>query len=83
MTRMTPLACLVLAFAGCAHTYPEEMSVTSPYIGQRVEGNSFVLDKPLPKGEYRLKIEAFNGSDQKLSEGPDDFKFTITDGPAS
>jgi hypothetical protein len=60
--------------------YPEEMSVTSPYIGQRVEGSSFVLDKPLPKGEYRWKIEAFNGSDQKLSEGPDDFKFTITDG---
>jgi hypothetical protein len=63
--------------------YPEEMSVTSPYIGQRVEGNSFVLDKPMPKGDYRWKIEAYNGSDQKLSEGPDDFKFTITDGAAS
>ena len=60
--------------------YPEEMSVTSPYIGQRVEGSSFVLDKPLPKSEYRWKIEAFNGSDQKLAEGPDDFKFTVTDG---
>ena len=60
--------------------YPEEMSVSSPYIGQRVEGSSFVLDKPMPKGAYRWKIEAFNGSDQKLSEGPDDFKFTITDG---
>ena len=63
--------------------YPEEMSVTSPYIGERVEGSSFVLDKPLPKGTYRWKMEAFNGADQKLSEGPDDFKFTITDGPAS
>lgn len=63
--------------------YPDEMSVTSPYIGQRVEGSSFVLDKPMPKGGYRWKIEAYNGSDQKLSEGPDDFKFTITDGPAS
>ncbi len=60
--------------------YPEEMSVSSPYIGQRVEGSSFVLDKPMPKGTYRWKIEAFNGSDQKLAEGPDDFKFTITDG---
>ncbi len=60
--------------------YPDEMSVTSPYIGQRVEGNSFVLDKPLPKGSYRWKIEAYNGADQKLSEGPDDFKFTVTDG---
>ena len=63
--------------------YPEEMSVTSPYIGQRVEGSSFVLDKPMPKGTYRWQIEAYNGSDQKLSEGPDDFKFTITDGAAS
>lgn len=63
--------------------YPEEMSVSSPYIGQRVEGNSFVLDKPLPDGTYRWKIEAFNGADQKLSEGPDDFKFTVTGGGAA
>ena len=60
--------------------YPEEMSVSSPYIGERVEGSSFVLDKPLPKGTYRWKIEAFNGANQKLSEGDDDIKFTVTDG---
>ena len=60
--------------------YPEETSVSSPYIGQRVEASSFVLDKPLPKGTYRWKIEAYNGANQKLSEGGDDIKFTVTDG---
>jgi hypothetical protein len=60
--------------------YPSEMSVTSPYVGQRVEGTSFSADKPLPKGEWRIQLEAFNGSDQKLSESARDLKFTVTDG---
>jgi hypothetical protein len=62
--------------------YPEEMSITSPYINERVEATSFALDKPLPKGTYRLQINAYNGADQKLSESGDDIKFTITDGEA-
>ncbi len=60
--------------------YPSEMSVTSPYIGQRVEAASLAVDKPLPKGEYRIEVEAFNDSDQKLAECADDLKFTVTDG---
>jgi hypothetical protein len=58
--------------------YPSDASVTSPYIGQRVEATTFPLDKPLPKGEYRIQLEAFNGSDQKLAESADDIKFTVT-----
>jgi hypothetical protein len=60
--------------------YPEEMSVTSPYVNERVEGTSFSIDKPLQKGTYRWQVEAYNSADQKLSESSDDIKFTITDG---
>src|SRR4030095_1439808 len=45
--------------------YPEEASVTSPYVNERIEGTSFRLDKPLQKGTYRWQLEAFNGSGQK------------------
>ncbi|HEY0171148.1 MAG TPA: hypothetical protein VGB98_08995, partial [Pyrinomonadaceae bacterium] len=61
--------------------YPTEASVTSPYINQRVEGTTFAADKPLPKGEYRWQMEAYNAGDQKLAESAGDFKFTVTDGP--
>ena len=61
--------------------YPTDSSVTSPYIGQRVEATTFPADKPLPKGEYRVQLEAYNGSDQKLAESARDIKFTVTDGP--
>jgi hypothetical protein len=60
--------------------YPSTPTVTSPYIGQRVEATTFALDKPLPKGEYRIEVEAFNDSDQKLAECAEDIKFTVTDG---
>ena len=63
--------------------YPEEMSVTSPYVNERVEGTSFALDKPLQKGTYRWQVDAYNGADQKLSESSDDIKFTVTDGTGS
>jgi hypothetical protein len=63
--------------------YPEDMSITSPYINERVEATSFAVDKPLEKGTYRLQVEAYNGSNQKLSESADDIKFTITDGAGS
>lgn len=59
--------------------YPEEMSVTSPYVNERVEATSFALDKPLQKGTYRWQVHAYNGANQKLSESGDDIKFTITD----
>lgn len=63
--------------------YPEDMSTTSPYINERVEGVSFGIDKPLPKGTYRWQVEAYNDADKKLAESSSDIKFTITDGPAS
>jgi len=59
--------------------YPSDSSVTSPYIGHRVEATTLAADKPLPKGEYRIQLEAFNGSDQKLAESARDVKFTVTE----
>jgi hypothetical protein len=60
--------------------YATEPGVTSPYINERVDGTSFTLEKPMPKGTYRWELEAYNGDGQKLSENDDDIKFTITDG---
>lgn len=59
--------------------YPEDSSITSPYINERVDATSFVLEKPMPKGTYRIEVEAFNGDDRKLSETTSDIKMTITD----
>lgn len=59
--------------------FPSEPTVTSPYINQRVEATTFPADKPLPKGEYRVQLEAYNDSDQKLAESARDIKFTVTD----
>lgn len=59
--------------------YADDASVTSPYINERVEDTSFALDKPLQKGIYRWKVNAFNKDDKKLSESADDIKFTITE----
>ena len=57
--------------------YPEEASVTSPYVNERVEATSFSVDKPLEKGIYRWQVEAYNSADKKLSESSNDIKFTI------
>jgi len=59
--------------------YAEDSSVTSPYIGERVEATSFTLNKPLQKGIYRWQITAFNKDDRKLSESSDDIKFTVSE----
>lgn len=48
------------------------------YINKRVDGLSYVLDKPLSPGSYTCKVEAYNGDDIKLSQSPDDIKFTVT-----
>jgi hypothetical protein len=63
--------------------FPEDPSITSPYVNERVEATSFAIDKPLQKGTYRWEVEAYNGSDQKLSESSNDIKFTITDGTSN
>ena len=57
--------------------YPDEVSVTSPYVNERVDGTSFSVDKPLEKGTYRWQVSAYNSADKKLSESSDDIKFTI------
>ena len=59
-------------------TYAEDPSITSPYINERVDGNSFALDKPLQKGTYRWQVTAYNKDDRKLSESSNDIKFTVT-----
>ena len=57
--------------------YPDNHQVTPPYTNQRVDDASFKVNKPLEKGSYRFKVEAFNKADKKLSETSDDITFTI------
>jgi hypothetical protein len=57
--------------------HPEDVSVTSPYINERIEGTSFAIDKPLGKGTYRWQVNAYNSADRKLAESSNDIKFTI------
>jgi hypothetical protein len=58
-------------------TYADEPSVTSPYVNERVEGTSFSVSKPMPKGTYRFAVSAFNKDDRKLAETSGDIKFTV------
>jgi hypothetical protein len=60
--------------------YPDDSSITAPYVNERIDGTSFSVNKPLQKGTYRWQVTAYNGADQKLSESPGDIKFTISDG---
>jgi hypothetical protein len=48
------------------------------YINKRVDGLSYVLDKPLSPGSYTCKVEAYNSQDIKLSQSASDIKFTVT-----
>ena len=57
--------------------YPNDHQITPPYINQRVDDASFKINKPLEKGTYRWKVEAYNSADKKLSESSDDYEFTI------
>jgi hypothetical protein len=50
------------------------------YINKRVDGLSYVLDKPLSPGSYTCKVVAYNSNDIKLSESADDIQFTVTGG---
>ncbi|HEU4768481.1 MAG TPA: hypothetical protein VFS77_13960, partial [Pyrinomonadaceae bacterium] len=38
--------------------------VTPPYVNERVEGTTLKVSKPVEKGSYRWKIEAFNSADK-------------------
>jgi hypothetical protein len=57
--------------------FPEDAAVSSPYVNERVDGSSFVLDKTLEKGTYRWQVEAYNSADKKLAESSRDIKFTV------
>jgi hypothetical protein len=50
------------------------------YINKRVDGTSYVLDKPLAAGTYTCTVTAYNGNDIKLAESPGDIKFSVTGG---
>ena len=47
------------------------------YINKRVDGTSFVLDKPLSPGTYSVVVTAYNSNDRKLSDSPRDVKFSV------
>jgi hypothetical protein len=48
------------------------------YINKRIDGTSYVLDKPLAPGSYSCSVTAYNGNDVKLAESASDIKFTVT-----
>jgi hypothetical protein len=48
------------------------------FIGRKVEGESFITDKPLTPGTYNLKLEAFNANEVKLAESSSDHKITVS-----
>ena len=52
------------------------------FINKRVDGLSYVLDKPLTPGSYTCKVEAYNGNDIRLAQSSSDIKFTVTGEPA-
>jgi len=57
--------------------YPDNHQITPPYMNERVEAASFKVNKQLEKGTYRYTVEAYNSDDRKLSETPDDIRFTV------
>jgi hypothetical protein len=48
------------------------------YINKRVDGTSYLLEKPLSSGSYTCKVAAYNSNDVKLAESADDIKFSVT-----
>ena len=57
--------------------YPDNHQITPPYMNERVDGATFKVNKQLEKGTYRYTVEAYNSDDRKLSETPDDIRFTV------
>ena len=51
-----------------------------PISGERVDDPVYAVTEPLTNGKYRLKVEAYNGSNHKLAESSSDIKFTVTGG---
>lgn len=51
------------------------------FVSKRVDGLSYVLDKPLKPGAYSCTVTAYNGDDIKLADSPSDIEFTVTGAP--
>ncbi|HEY0727271.1 MAG TPA: carboxypeptidase-like regulatory domain-containing protein [Pyrinomonadaceae bacterium] len=56
---------------------PDNHLSESRYVNQRIDGTTFKATKPLEKGGYQWKVEAFNSADKKLSESDDRITFTV------
>ena len=56
---------------------PDNHLSETRYVSQRVDGTSFKATKPLEKGGYRWKVEAYNSADRKLAESADDITFNV------
>ena len=56
---------------------PDDHLSESRIVNQRVEATSFKSPKPLDKGGYQWRVEAFNAANRKLSESADGITFTI------
>lgn len=56
--------------------YPKDTKLQGVY-NKKATGNTLILEKPLVKGEYTWKIEAYNGDDKKLSETKNGINFTV------
>lgn len=56
---------------------PDEHLSESRIVNQRVDGTSFKSPKPLDKGGYQWKVEAFNAANRKLSESDERITFTV------
>ena len=56
---------------------PDQHLSESRLVNQRVDGTSFKSPKPLDKGGYQWKVEAFNAANRKLSESGDKITFTV------
>jgi hypothetical protein len=51
------------------------------YIDKRIDGLSYILDKPLKPGKYSCTVSAYNSNDIKLAVSSDDIEFTVTGAP--
>lgn len=56
---------------------PDNHMSESRYVNQRIDGTTFKATKPLEKGGYQWKVEAFNSADKKLSQSDDRITFTV------
>lgn len=47
------------------------------FINKRVDETSYVLEKALKPGSYKVEVDAYNTNDRKLAQSADDIKFTV------